>query len=164
MRKAAHEGLNKGVVHNYHHTQHMEALFLARATLSLPNDWDAHLRRAAASAIMSMVYNVPPITEHGDQAVTKINDFVARLTRAAYPGAHYVEFLPWMRFLPSWQVFPKLTVSVQTAKYVCDRMAKWKRTAEEWYSQDSAMFEGLFKDVQGRLVRLHSSFVLIART
>lgn len=108
MRKAAHEGLNKGVVHKYHHTQHVEALLLARATLALPNDWDAHLRRASASAIMSMVYNVPPITKHGDPAVTNINDFVARLTRAAYPGAYLVEFFPWMRHLPSWYVHTSL--------------------------------------------------------
>jgi hypothetical protein len=33
------------------------------------------------------------------------------------------------------------------------RFAKWKRTAEEWYKQDSAMFEGLFKSVYTTLVR-----------
>jgi len=53
------------------------------------------------------------------------NDFVQRLTRAAYPGAHFVEFFPWMRYIPS-------------------RFSTWKQDAENWYEQDSAMFEGLF--------------------
>ena len=33
------------------------------------------------------------------------------------------------------------------------RFAKWKRDAETWYQQDSAMFEGLFNSVYINLVR-----------
>ncbi|SJL10290.1 related to O-methylsterigmatocystin oxidoreductase [Armillaria ostoyae] len=133
MRKAAHEGLNKGVVYKYHPIQTAEAVLLTAGVLAEPEKWNSHLRRTAASAIMSMVYDTPPTSEQ-DPSVKNINEFVARLTRAAMPGAHFVEFFPWMRYIPS--------------KY-----AKWKREAEESYAKDSAMFEGLFNGVKDRVAK-----------
>jgi cytochrome P450 len=44
------------------------------------------------------------------------------------PGARLVEFLTWMRYIPS-------------------RFAKWKRDAKYWFIQDSLMFEGLLGKV-----------------
>ncbi|KAI0066978.1 cytochrome P450 [Artomyces pyxidatus] len=129
MRKAAHEGLNKGVVRDFHETQTTEAVLLANGGLAEPMQWDKHLRRTAASMVLSVVYDQPTIKDEQDPRVKDINDFVQRLTRAAYPGAHFVEFFPWMVYIPS-------------------RFAKWKRVAEEWYKKDSAMFEGLFESVK----------------
>jgi hypothetical protein len=34
------------------------------------------------------------------------------------------------------------------------RFAKWKRDAENWYQQDSAMFEALFNSVYANIVRM----------
>ncbi|KAI0279216.1 cytochrome P450 [Russula aff. rugulosa BPL654] len=127
MRKAAHEGLNKGLVKDFYETQTKEALLLAAGGLAEPAQWDKHLRRAAASMVLSVVYDKPTIKSEQDLNVKLINDFVQRLTRAAYPGAHLVEFFPWMLF------------------------AKWKRDAENWYKQDSAMFEELFNSVHTNL-------------
>ncbi|PBK94425.1 cytochrome P450 [Armillaria gallica] len=133
MRKAAHEGLNKAVVYKYHSIQTAEAVLLTADVLAEPEKWDSHLRRTAASAIMSMVYDTPPTSEQ-DPSVKDINDFVARLSRAAKPGTYLVEFFPWMQYIPS--------------KY-----AKWKREAEESYAKDSAMFEGLFNGARGRVAK-----------
>ena len=33
-------------------------------------------------------------------------------------------------------------------------LAKWKRDAEAWYKQDTAMFERLFQTVEANIVRL----------
>ena len=101
MRKAAHEGLNKGLVKEFFGTQTKEALILASDGLNNPAEWDKHLRRAAASMVLSVVYDQPTIKPGQDHNVRLINDFVQRLTRAAYPGAHLVEFFPWMRYIPS---------------------------------------------------------------
>jgi len=101
LRKAAHEALNKGVTHKYHHIQTVEAVLLAIGVLSDPNNWESHLRRTAVSSIMSMLYDTPPISSEDDPTVQRINDFVVRLTRAALPGAHFVEFFPWMVYIPS---------------------------------------------------------------
>jgi hypothetical protein len=107
MRKAAHEGLNKGVVRDFHETQTKEALLLAAGGLAEPAQWDKHLRRAAASMVLSVVYDKPTIKSEQDQNVKLINDFVQRLTRAAYPGAHLVEFFPWMQYIPSRYEFQR---------------------------------------------------------
>ncbi|KAH9953974.1 cytochrome P450 [Russula dissimulans] len=134
MRKAAHEGLNKGVVKDFHETQTKEALLLAAGGLAEPAQWDKHLRRSAASMILSVVYDQPTIKSEQDHNIEPLNDFVQRLARAARPGAHLVEFFPWMLYIPS-------------------RFAKWKRDAERWYEQESAMFESLFNTVHTNLVK-----------
>jgi hypothetical protein len=65
--------------------------------------------------------------------VAYLNDFVDRLAIAAYPGAYFVEFFTWMKYLPSW-------------------MATWKRDALEWYKKDSTVLLRLYDDVFQRLV------------
>ncbi|KAA1470672.1 cytochrome P450 [Dentipellis sp. KUC8613] len=133
MRKAAHEGLHKGVITRFLPTQYDEALVLTCGVLSHPQNWDAHLRRASASATMSLVYDTPPIESEDDPSVKSINDCVARLTRAAAPGAHFVEIFPWMMYIP-------------------DRLASWKRVALDWFDHDSAIFENLFNAVRDHRV------------
>ncbi|KAI0051317.1 cytochrome P450 [Auriscalpium vulgare] len=132
MRKASHEGLNRGVAEHFMATQLYEAVLLAVGMLDTPLSWDKHLRRTAASMVMSITYDTPTVHSEDDASVKDVNDFVARLTRAALPGSHLVEFLPWMMYIPS-------------------RFAKWKREAEEWYAKDSVMFEGLFNNVGKQL-------------
>ncbi|KAI9435067.1 cytochrome P450 [Lactarius indigo] len=131
MRRAAHEGLSKSIVESFKTPQFNEAVILASGLLDQPATLDNHLRRVAASMIMSVTYDTPPIVSELDSGVKAVNDFVARLTRAALPGAHFVEFIPWMRHIPS-------------------RFAKWKRDAEYWYEKDSAMFETLFNRRPGK--------------
>lgn len=151
MRKAAHEALNKQLSPTFHYTQLSEALVLvSRIMRHLPStnsppstereatsfeSWDKHVRRAAASSVMSIVYGIGMLRMEGegdtvsangrpngndtckkdgrrkwaeardgdsdDAKVAQINDFVQRLTRAAYPGAHWVESFPWMIYIPS---------------------------------------------------------------
>ncbi|PBK94451.1 cytochrome P450 [Armillaria gallica] len=135
MRKAAHEGLNKAVVYKYHPIQTAEAVLLTAGVLAEP-EWNSHLRRTTASAIMSMVYGTPPTSEQ-DPLVKNINEFAARLGRAATSGAHFVEFFSLMQY------------------------AKWKREAEESCAKESAMFEGLFNGAKDRLMRAHLASTLI---
>jgi hypothetical protein len=101
MRKASHEGLSKSVVESFKTPQLTEAILLTSGLLAQPSTWDKHFRRTAASMVMSITYDTPPILSELDSSVKAINDFVARLTRAALPGAHFVEFFPWMMYIPS---------------------------------------------------------------
>ncbi|KAA1470685.1 cytochrome P450 [Dentipellis sp. KUC8613] len=80
---------------------------------------------------MSMVYDVPPITSENDPSVKSVNQFVLRITRAAIPGTHLVEVLPWMKYIPG-------------------RFASWKREAMKWFAHDSVSFEQLFNTVRER--------------
>ena len=82
---------------------------------------------------MTLVYDHPSITTEENPSITRINQFVHRLTRAALPGAHFVEFFTWMRYLPEW-------------------MAGWKRSAMDSYRRDNGFFVELFEDVKKRIV------------
>ncbi|KAH9058135.1 cytochrome P450 [Lactarius vividus] len=130
MRKAVHEGLNK----SFEVPQLNEAILLTSGFLAQPAMWDKHIRRTTASLTMSITYDTPPIVSEQDSGVKAINDFITRLTRASLPGAHLVEFLPWMMHIPS-------------------RFAKWKSNAEYWHEKDSMMFVGLFNNVREKLLK-----------
>lgn len=81
-----------------------------------------------------MVYDKPPIVSSLDPQIATINNFITRIVRSAFPGAHYVEYFTWMNYLPS-------------------SIAPWKKEAEAWYKKDSQFFEGLFREAKGRVVR-----------
>ena len=101
MRKAANDGFSKSSVKRFYEKQTTEAIVLACDCLVKPAQWDKHLRRAAASTIMSVVYSYPPITSEEDHTLDVVNDFADRIARAALPGTYWVEFFPWMRHIPS---------------------------------------------------------------
>ena len=46
---------------------------------------------------LGVVYGKPVIDAHDDPRIRYINDFIARLVHAAFPGAHYVEYFTWMK-------------------------------------------------------------------
>ena len=101
MRKAANDGFSKGSVTRFCEKQTTEAILLVYDCLVKPAQWDPHLRRAAASTIMSVVYGHPPITSEEDHTLDVVKDFGDRISRAASPGTYWVEFFPWMRHIPS---------------------------------------------------------------
>jgi|SRR5712671_1089608 len=101
MRRAAHESLTKSVSGSFKKAQVRETLILTSGLLEHPSTWDKHFRRTAASTVMTVTYDTPPIVSELDPTVKAVNDFVARMTRAPLPGAHLVEFFPWMMYIPS---------------------------------------------------------------
>lgn len=142
MRKAAHEGFNPTAANNYHTLQETEATVLTNGLLEDGGkNWDAHLRRASASQVMAMLYDAPPILDHKAEVIVRVNDQVERIVKAAYPGEHIVEFLPFLNKLP-------------------DFLAPWKPWAAEWHRKDSVLFEGLYKTTADRVVSINliSSF------
>jgi len=134
MRKASYEAFGKGFVKKFHATQTTEALLLASRMLDEPAKWDQHSCRAAASTILSVLYGYPTIMSERDDTVEAINHCGDRLTRAAYPGAHLIEFFTWMQYIPS-------------------SLAKWKRDAENSFKNDTKMFEGLFHPVEANVAK-----------
>ena len=47
--------------------------------------------------ILGVVYDKPTINSCHDPRVAYVNDFIARIVRAAFPGAHYAEYFTWMK-------------------------------------------------------------------
>jgi hypothetical protein len=102
MRKAANEKLSASSVKEFYETQMTEAVLQACDLLAEPAQWDRHFRRTAASMTLSIVYGYPTLTsEQEDHIVRVINDLAKRLFKAVYMGAHWVQFFPWLRHLPS---------------------------------------------------------------
>ncbi|KAI0260782.1 cytochrome P450 [Gloeopeniophorella convolvens] len=132
MRKAAHEGLHKSASKAFNRIQITEAILLTCGVLQSPGQWEKHMRRFTASMIMTAVYDTPAIQSLEDERVRRINDHVMRVAMSTLPGSHWVELLPWMKYIPS-------------------KFATWKRTAEEWFRRDSEMFELLVDNVRTKL-------------
>jgi hypothetical protein len=101
MRKAANDRLNKDSSKAFHEAQMAEAVLLAYNWLADSKQWDHHFRRCNASTMRSVLYGQATRTHGSDNVIEALEDFSVRIARATYPGAHLVEFFPWMRHIPS---------------------------------------------------------------
>lgn len=116
MRRATHEGLSKSST-AYQPSLTTESVYLALDLLRSPSQWFLNIQRANAAFIINLVYGSNPDTmdtivapnmddglttmESSDRRIHEINDFAERLTIALLPGSHFVEFLPWMKYIPA---------------------------------------------------------------
>ena len=109
MRRAAHEALTKRVLQNYHPVLMKEATILISSLLNPSADLKqhGHFKRAAASTIMSIVYDYPTIVSEHDHGVEKIEAFNDRVGHAVIMGSYLVDIFPWMNHIParSWLFF-----------------------------------------------------------
>lgn len=63
--------------------------------------------------ILGVVYDKPSLESNQDPAIAQVNDFIGRIVRAAYPGAHFAEFFRWMKVrLVILEFFIALTISL----------------------------------------------------
>ena len=99
MRRAAQEALTKTAVQRYHPILTNEATILASAFLSNPENRDKHFQRAVASAILSILYDLPTLTSTEDKVVQDVDRVLHASLRAAV-GTSLVEFFPWMIYVP----------------------------------------------------------------
>jgi hypothetical protein len=104
MRRASSDSFSKNAVRNYHVIQSKEAVLLAWNILSKPTDSDKQFRRTAASMIMSVVYDLPPVESDNDPNVSRVKEHMERLVASTTPGAHWVELFPWMKYIPKRSV------------------------------------------------------------
>jgi hypothetical protein len=101
MRKASNDKLSTGAVKGFYETQIKEAVIQACDLFADPAQWDRNFRRTAASVSLSVVYGYPPLASDQDHIVRVINNFTTCLFIAVNMGAYWVEFFPWLRYLPS---------------------------------------------------------------
>jgi hypothetical protein len=101
MRKATQESLRTGTAQFNNAAQYKDGVQLALSMLTDPVHWYAHCRQAVASTIMQVTYGKSPPMWKYTENVAKFHEFVDGVTRAAMPGAHYVEIAPWLKYIPS---------------------------------------------------------------
>jgi hypothetical protein len=107
MRRATSDSFSKNAVRNYRAIQIREAVLLAWSMFSKPagRDVDKQFRRTAASVIMSVVYDLPPVESDNDLNLSRVKEYMERmLATTTTAGTHWVEFFPWMRYIPSRSV------------------------------------------------------------
>lgn len=129
MRRAAAEGLSKKTAQELQPVQIREALMLIDAIIAKPDDWSHLFRESAALLVYTLTYGLSAGRSKAFAALPQINSFVDRLVTATYPGAHLVDFFPWMKHLPNF-------------------MTPWRREAEYYFGEDSKMFQGLYENVE----------------
>jgi hypothetical protein len=94
---------------------------------------------AATMTIMSVVYDHPEDLLPKNSIIDGMNELPDEILKASEPGAHLVEFFPWLEYIPSF-------------------LAKWKRDARERFQRYTNLYGELFRDVEKRIVStfLHS--------
>ncbi|KAH9066399.1 cytochrome P450 [Lactarius vividus] len=148
-RRAAHEGLTKLAVREYHPILRKEATILASAILDDQGALEKHFQRFAASSIMSILYDYPTLENNNDETLKRIHMYISRVSKAAAPGAYLVELLPWMMHIPERYAFAHLSrISHRGSNRYVLRFAKWKREGMEHFREHTTMFTGLLNAVR----------------
>ena len=83
--------------------------------------------------MLSVSYDLPTVLSTGDPTVATINKFTALVIHYANPKNYLVNLLPWMKHIPSF-------------------LAKWKKGAEKGYIHYTEIWDGMFRDVEDRIV------------
>ena len=99
--RATADGFSKLAVNKFHPIQNREAILLARALIQSPSTLEKHFHRHALSIMVSVNYHLPPMESEDDPRVVALEDHVRRFSRDIQPGTRLVEYLPWLRYIPS---------------------------------------------------------------
>lgn len=95
------DGFSKSVVPDFYPIQSREALILAFSLIKNPPYPEKHLQRHASSVMLSISYHFPPVDSEDDPVVVGVVNHVERIMDEMQPGARLVEFITWMRYIPS---------------------------------------------------------------
>ena len=52
--------------------------------------------------MFSVNYDFPPVESEDDPALVATTYHTERLLHEMQPGTRLVEFIPWLRYIPSW--------------------------------------------------------------
>ncbi|KAI0030137.1 cytochrome P450 [Vararia minispora EC-137] len=123
MRRAVHEGFSPAASVRYYGMHAEEA---ARLALALAK----HYTRFTASLVLAITYDRPVLSDASREMLARIEIIDRKIDRATAPGTHLVEFFPWMLMIPQ-------------------KLARWKREAQDGFTSASAYFNELVEDAGG---------------
>ena len=99
--RATADGFSKLAVHQFHPIQNREAIMLALALIKSPPTLEKHFHRHTSSIMFSVNYHLPPMESEDDPCVVAIKDHVQHMLHDIQPGTRLIEYLPWLRYIPS---------------------------------------------------------------
>ncbi|GJE84147.1 cytochrome P450 [Phanerochaete sordida] len=132
-RKAFHRQFQPDMVPKYHSHMYKQARGLLGRLLAQPNALRKHLRLMAGATILGVCYGIDAQSEN-DHYLQIIEQAVHSLNEVAKPGAYLVDFLPILKYLPTWMPG-----------------TQFKRDAATWRPQVDLMFDEPFDVVKQSL-------------
>ncbi|THH33533.1 hypothetical protein EUX98_g692 [Antrodiella citrinella] len=90
-----------GIIHEYQDIQVHEARAFLQRLLTTPEHRREHIRHMIIAMIVRIVYGMK-ISGLDDEYIRLAHEGVEGLVRAVVPGAYWVEYLPFLRHIPSW--------------------------------------------------------------
>ncbi|KAF5370351.1 hypothetical protein D9758_006937 [Tetrapyrgos nigripes] len=133
MRRATEPQLGVKSLMQYENIQTDEAILFAYDMLRRPDKCLENILRVTASVILSVVYDQPPLRSLDEPSVHVMDDFLHKLNRAAQPGAHIVEAIPVLEYIPTF-------------------LSSWKKNAKRDFQKFSSMFLKDYSTVKERLI------------
>ncbi|KIK52524.1 hypothetical protein GYMLUDRAFT_180036 [Collybiopsis luxurians FD-317 M1] len=106
-RKLCHFALSQDSVKKYCSTQEDAVAMYLSSILNSPSTFYEELRLAAGRIIMSVTYGIA-IQRAEDIYITEAEQTMDMISKSTVPGAHLVDLLPPLRYIPSW--FPFNTI------------------------------------------------------
>ncbi|KAF8895356.1 CyP450 monooxygenase [Infundibulicybe gibba] len=101
QRRFLHQNLRKEIAHKHQPTQAIKVHDMLRGFLTEPEDFLGHIKTLAAAVVMAVFYGYD-ISPVNDKFVTLSERAVGNLSNSIFPGATAVNWIPILRFLPSW--------------------------------------------------------------
>ena len=101
FRRATADGFSKLDVHRFYPIQNREAIKISLALIKSPPTLEKHIRRHTTSILFSINYDLPSIESEDDPRVLGVEDHARRFLHEMQPGTRLVEYIPWLRYVPS---------------------------------------------------------------
>lgn len=130
-RRMFYQHFNPGVVNTYRPIQLQASRELLLRLLNTPENTRTHIRQLVVSVIFSTTYG-KKISGPDDEYVTIAHNAVHGGGLALVPGRFWVEFMPLLRYIPSWvpgAAFQK--VAEKTRPWVLQTKEKGYNEAKE---------------------------------
>ncbi|KAI0772409.1 O-methylsterigmatocystin oxidoreductase [Trametes elegans] len=101
VRRPLWRHLQPNTVGKYQPVQQREARRFLKRILQDQRDLDRQIKLSFSTTILTAVHGLPPkdVTYH---YVDILNNSEDGIDETFAPGAHLVEFLPWLQYLPAW--------------------------------------------------------------
>nr|BAL05187.1 cytochrome P450 [Phanerodontia chrysosporium] len=127
-----HQSFQPKVIQEYYPRLYEEARKLLPRLLK-GDDFVASLRVMTASAILGVTFGME-VNDSNDPYVTIADRAIQSLVEAGMPGSYMVEYIPLMRYIPSWAPG-----------------GKFRRDAAEWRTLVSDMFTKPFEHIKSAI-------------
>ncbi|KDR77596.1 hypothetical protein GALMADRAFT_245744 [Galerina marginata CBS 339.88] len=101
FRRLLQNGLNARASESYRPIQTTETQTLLQGLANSPEDFSAHIRRNAVAVILKVAYGYQ-VESIDDPLVLQLEQGLKMTGTLSVPGKFLVEFIPLLRFVPSW--------------------------------------------------------------